>query len=92
LDNLLPRLEHKIVAVKMSFPGTELASHFLADDCLLARQRRMLLGVADELVDLSRRASLKVTVCVSVLVFMSSFLAPRQVLEVGGSRFTARWS
>src|SRR5215470_809949 len=37
-------------------------------------------------------ASLKVTVCVGVLVFMSSFLAPRQVLEVGGSRFTARWS
>src|SRR5215467_1338179 len=43
----------------MSFPGTELASHFLADDCLLARQRRMLLGVADELVDRPRRGVLE---------------------------------
>src|SRR5215471_10134178 len=59
LDNLLPRLEHQIVATEMSFPGTELASHFLADDCLLARQRRMLLGVADELVDLPRRGVLE---------------------------------
>ena len=56
LNNFLSRLHHQVKAGDVPVPRREPASHFSADLCFFAGERRMFFRVHQHFVDLTRRS------------------------------------